>query len=59
MKSRLATAMSIFGCSLLVAAFIVKPTGEIHSSVLTAFASTLTYSAALFGINMKENNSLG
>lgn len=54
MKSKLATAMSIFGCSLLIAAFVVRPTGEIDGSVLTAYATTLTYSAALFGINLKD-----
>lgn len=53
-KSALAVAMCTFGCALLTAALIIRPTGEIHSSVLAAYATTLTYSAALFGINFKQ-----
>ncbi len=53
MKKWLALGISVFGCCLLIAAFIVHPTGEIHASILTAFASCLTYSGALFGIDLK------
>lgn len=41
------------GCTLLVAAFIVPPEGEIHSSVLVAFGEILTFAGALFGIDYK------
>jgi len=41
----------IFGCGLLVAGFIVSPTGEIHSSVNVAFGEILTFAGALLGID--------
>lgn len=41
------------GCALLVAAFIVPPPGEIHSSVLVAFGEIMTFAGALFGIDYK------
>lgn len=40
-----------FGCGLLLAAFIVSPTGEIHPSVLTAFGEILTFAGALLGLD--------
>ena len=47
----LAVSMAIFGCVMIVAAFIVPPTGEIHPSVLTAFGEILTFAGAVLGID--------
>lgn len=47
----LAVTMAIFGCIMVVAAFIVPPTGEIHPSVLTAFGEILTFAGAVLGID--------
>lgn len=47
----LAVVLIVFGCGLLVAGFIVSPTGEIHSSVLTAFGEICTLVGAILGIN--------
>ena len=38
----LAVSMAIFGCILIIVAFLVPPTGEIHPTVLTAFGEILT-----------------
>lgn len=43
----------IVGCCLLVAAFIVPPTGVIHSSVLVAFGEILTFAGTALGMNYK------
>ena len=43
----LAVSMAIFGCLLIVAAFVVPPTGEIHPTVLTAFGELLTALATI------------
>lgn len=40
-----------FGCLLILAGFIVKPTGEIHPSVLTAFGEILTFAGAVIGVD--------
>ena len=40
-----------FGCILIIAGFIVKPTGEIHPSVLTAFGEILTFAGAVIGVD--------
>lgn len=48
-----AVAMSAVGAGLLIAGFIVAPTGVIHSSVLVAFGETMTFAGALFGIDYK------
>lgn len=49
----LAVSMAIFGCMMIVAAFIVPPTGEIHPSVLTAFGEILTFAGAVMGIDYR------
>ena len=41
----------VFGCLLILAGFIVKPTGEIHPSVLTAFGEILTFAGAVIGVD--------
>ena len=49
----LAVTMAIFGCFMIVAAFIVPPAGEIHPSVLTAFGEILTFAGAVLGIDYR------
>ena len=39
------------GCGLLIAGFVIPPSGEIHNSVLIAFGEILTFAGALFGID--------
>lgn len=53
LDSRLVVAMvlTIVGCGLLIAGFIVPPLGIIDSSVLVAFGETSTFVAALLGID--------
>ena len=46
-----AVSMAIFGCVLIIVAFAVPPTGEIHPSVLAAFGEILTFVGSLFGID--------
>ena len=68
-KSAIQLCSAIFlitvGCGLLIAGFILPPSGEIHNSVLVAFGEILTFAGALFGIdyhykyksqNHEENN---
>lgn len=47
----LAVVMAIFGCMMIIAGFIVPPTGEIHPSVLAAFGEILTFAGAVLGID--------
>lgn len=47
----LAVSMAVFGCIMIVAAFLVPPTGEIPPSVLTAFGEILTFAGAVLGID--------
>lgn len=46
-----AIIMVAMGCLLMIAGFIVPPTGEIHGSVLTAIGECLTFAGSVFGIN--------
>lgn len=46
-----AIIMVAMGCLLMIAGFIVPPTGEIHGSVLTAMGECLTFAGSVFGIN--------
>jgi len=48
-----AAGLVVTGCGLLIAGFIVAPTGEIHSSVLVGFGETLTFAGAIFGIDYR------
>ena len=54
-KSAIQLCSAIFlitvGCGLLIAGFILPPSGEIHNSVLVAFGDILTFAGALFGID--------
>ena len=47
----LAVILVIFGVLLIIAAFIVPPTGVIDPTVLTAFGEILTFSGSLIGID--------
>ena len=49
----LAVSIAVFGCLMIVAAFIVPPTGEIHPSVLTALGEMLTFAGAVMGIDYR------
>jgi len=40
-----------FGVILIIAAFIVPPTGVIDPTVLTAFGEILTFAGAIIGID--------
>ena len=53
MKLQLITsiALVLFGVLLLIAAFIVPPTGVIDPTVLTAYGETLTFAGALIGVD--------
>ena len=53
MKSqlRISALLVIFGIILLIAAFIVPPTGVIDPTVLTAFGEILTFAGAIIGID--------
>lgn len=53
LNSRLmiATILTIVGCGLLIAGFIVPPLGIIDSSVLIAFGETSTFVGAILGID--------
>lgn len=50
---RLAVAaiLTVVGCGLLIAGFIVPPLGIIDSSVLVAFGETSTFVGAVLGID--------
>ena len=54
-KSAIQLCSAIFlitvGYGLLIAGFILPPSGEIHNSVLVAFGEILTFAGALFGID--------
>ena len=54
-KSAIQLCSAIFlitvGCGLLIAGFILPPSGEIQNSVLVAFGEILTFAGALFGID--------
>lgn len=46
-----AVAVTAVGCMLLVAGFIVHPSGEIHQSVLIGFGECMTFAGSLLGID--------
>lgn len=53
----LAFAVCIFGCGLLTASLIIRPTGTIDSTVLTAFGEIETVALTLFGIERFATHS--
>lgn len=52
-----AVALMIFGGGLLVAGFIVSPSGVIDPSVLTAFGEIATFSGTVLGIDYSYKKS--
>lgn len=46
-----AVLLILLGAALLIAGFVVPPTGIIDSSVLVAFGEILTFVGSLFGID--------
>lgn len=54
----LAVCLICFGCMLLVAGFIVSPTGVIHGSVLAAFGEICTLVGAILGINYASHKKV-
>lgn len=46
-----AITLCLSGIGLIVAGFVVAPTGEISPSVLVAFGEVMTFAGALFGID--------
>lgn len=54
----LAVCLIIFGCVLLLAGFIVSPTGVIHGSVLAAFGEICTMVGAILGINYASHKKI-
>ena len=46
-----AIGLIALGCGLLIAGFVLPPSGEIHNSVLIAFGEILTFAGAVFGID--------
>ena len=51
MQLGLSVVLVFFGIGLLIASFIVPPTGVIDSSVLVAYGETLTFVGALIGVD--------
>ena len=44
--------MLVVGTLLVIAGFIVPPTGEVHDSVLWFFGECLIYAGSIFGISI-------
>lgn len=49
----MAVVVFTVGIGLLVAGFILPPSGEIHNSVLVAFGEACTFCGALIGIDYR------
>ena len=54
----LAVCLIFFGCVLLLAGFIVSPTGVIHGSVLAGFGEIITFAGAVLGINYASHKKI-
>lgn len=54
----LAGFLTLFGCGLLVAGFIVIPTGEVHNSVLISVGEVFTFAGSVLGINNTYKSKL-
>ncbi len=54
----LAVVLVAFGVALIIAAFIVPPTGVIDPTVLTAFGEILTFAGAVIGIDYRHRDKL-
>ena len=55
----LSVILVFFGIGLLIASFIVPPTGVIDSSVLVAYGETLTFVGALIGVDYSYKYKIG
>jgi hypothetical protein len=55
----LSVLLVLFGIGLLIASFIVPPTGVIDSSVLVAYGETLTFVGALIGVDYSYKYKIG
>lgn len=47
----IAVILTLVGCGLLIAGFVVPPLGVVDSSVLVAFGETSTFVGAILGID--------
>lgn len=58
-KLQLLTSVALvtFGVLLLIAAFLVPPTGVIDPTVLTAFGEILTFAGAIIGIDYRHRTN--
>lgn len=54
----LAGFLTLFGCGLLVAGFIVIPTGEVHNSVLISVGEVFTFAGSVLGIDNTYKSKL-
>lgn len=54
----MAAFILIAGVFLLLAGFVVPPTGIIHSSVLVAFGETCTFAGSLVGMDYSYKSKL-
>lgn len=59
MQLWLSVLLIIFGIGLLIASFIVPPTGVIDNSVLVAYGETLTFVGALIGVDYSYKYKIG
>lgn len=54
----LAVFLSLFGCGLLTAGFIVAPIGIIDSSVMISAGEVFTFAGSILGINATYRSRL-
>lgn len=53
-----AVLMSLFGCGLLAAGFIVSPMGIIDHSIMISAGEVFTFAGSILGINATYKNKL-
>ena len=58
-KLQLLTSVALvtFGVLLLIAGFLVRPTGVIDPTVLAAFGEILTFAGAIIGIDYRHRTN--
>lgn len=54
----LAGFLTLFGCALLLAGFIVEPMGEISHSVMISAGEVFTFAGSVLGINTTYKSKL-
>lgn len=57
-KMILSVSLAVFGCILMLAGFIVPPTGIIDNSVLIGSGEVFTFSGSLLGVILKYDINL-